>query len=151
MPQTTIYDLLSQMTPILQKKEDAGAIPLKKLLAFWVGVTGLEWTDVVDHSATEIWAQLSTVYHGLRDYLTVMGPNGDPEQLHEAACRMIGKFVLRGASTDEEGYFQGEIPISFDQNAWVYYSDPKLRMRNSKPTFREAVHEVRKLLASTDG
>jgi hypothetical protein len=151
MTQITIQQALDDIEVQIRKGGRAEDIPLRQLLRPWLILTDLEWQEGMDLSAGKIWRDLQAVHQGLASYLKVMGSTPNPVELQEAACRLIGEFQIRGADvTDGDINLTSHSTISFEGGAWVYVTDARLRLRDSKPTFREALREVRQMLDPSD-
>lgn len=153
MSQNTIQQAINDIQNLTQKhgavlKEgQAGEVPLAKLLRPWLAITDLELEDALALSATELWEQLSKVDKGLSGYLAVMGSTPDPSQLQEAACRLMGGFTIAGSNVVEGDIeITQKMSIVFEGGAWIYVTDPKLRIRESAADFKTALKAVRQML-----
>lgn len=146
MTQITIQQALSDFGFLHDQGKRVQDVPLKELLRPWLVVTGLEWREAVDCSVGQIWRDLQVANQGVSSYLKVMGEE-NPVDLREFSCRLIGRFTVMGEDIrDENVTATTRLTITFENGAWFYVSDTKLRLRDSRPTFSEALHEVRQIL-----
>jgi len=151
MSQNTIQQAVEDIQLLTKTHGDghAGDISLAKLLRPWLAITDLEFEDALAMSATELWEQLSRVHTGLSGYLAVMGTTPDPEQLQEAACRLMGSFEIAGTNVIEGDIdITQKMTINFDGGVWVYVTDPKLRTIGKTDNFQTALAAVREMLKS---
>jgi len=146
MSQTTLQQALGSIESLPTKK--APDVPLHDLIRPWLAITDLGIREALHITAEHLHRDLCAVHNGLASYLKVMGTTPDPDELQEAACRLIGQMeVLGDGFVDGDISMQSKVPLKFEGGTWVYWSDPKMRMRQTKATFREALVEVREMLA----
>lgn len=150
MSQNTIQQAIDDIQRLSEKyANDPFEIPLSDLLRPWLAITDLGIKDALGLSAKEIWAHLDSVLGGLSGYLAVMGSMPNPTELQEAACRLMGSFTIAGTNIiDGDLTLQQKMTLVFEGGVWVYITDPKLRMRETSVSFREALAKVRKMLQS---
>lgn len=147
MSQNTFQQALSSIEDLPKKK--APEVPLHDLIRPWLAITDLGIREALQLSAEQIHQNLCAVHEGLASYLKVMGTSPDPDELQEAACRLIGQMdVLGEGFNDGDITMQHKMTIKFEGGAWVYIADSKLRLRQSKEFFQEALSEVRSMLAT---
>jgi len=147
MSQTTLQQALTAIESLPTKK--AMDIPLHDLIRPWLSITDLGIREALQVSAGQLFADLCAVHEGLASYLKVMGTTPDSDELREAACRLIGQMdVLGEGFVDGDISMQHKMTLKFEGGVWVYVSDPRMRLRQSKEKFSEALAEVRQLLAS---
>jgi hypothetical protein len=147
MSQNTIQQAINDIA--ILSKTPAAEAPLAKLLRPWLAITDLELEDALTRNATELWDQLARVHKGLSGYLAVMGSTPDPDELQEAACRLMGSFEIMGTNIIEGDIdITQKMSIVFEGGSWIYITDPKLRLRQTSDKFRTALKAVRQMLKS---
>lgn len=147
MSQTTLQQALTSIESLPKAK--AAEVPLHDLIRPWLAITDLGIREALHITAEHLHRDLCAVHEGLASYLKVMGTTPDPDELREAACRLIGQMeVLGDGFVDGDIEMRNKVPLKFEGGVWVYWSDPKLRMRQTKENFREALVEVREMLTS---
>jgi len=155
MSQNTIQQAIEDIQLLIKthgavlKDGQAGEVPLAKLLRPWLAITDLEFEDALARSASDLWDQLSKVHKGLSGYLAVMGSMPDPNELQEAACRLMGSFEITGTNIIEGDMdITQKMSIAFEGGVWVYVTDPKLRLIGRTDSFQTALAAVREMLKS---
>jgi hypothetical protein len=118
-------------------------IPLINLMRPWMAITGLSFKDALHLTHLDLVEGLVRVHARLGDSLDIF----DEDQLQEAACRCLKKITVYGEMiTDGEFAVHRGQDIEWGGSSWVFISDPKLRMRETSMSYREALKAVQERL-----
>jgi hypothetical protein len=132
------HNIKDAIASIRDLREDAN-IPLIDLMRPWMTITGLGFQDAVHLTHQDLVAGLVRVHARLGDSLDIF----DEDQLQEAACRCLKRVTVYGEMiTDGELAVRHGQNIEWDGSTWVFISDPKLRMRETTMSYREALKAV---------
>jgi hypothetical protein len=134
MTQNSIKEAVGSLVSL---RED---LPLIDLMRPWLVITGLEFTDAVHLTCSELVAGLEKVRDRLGDSIDLL----DEDQLQEAACRCIKKVTVYGdPMIDGDFAVRSGRTIEWDGSRWIYVSDPKLRLTESSQHYAAALEAVR--------
>jgi hypothetical protein len=132
---TTIRDLIQHL---YSNDEE---IRLLDYFQVWMEVTGLEFKDVLHLKPSSLQEGTARIAKRLGNSLDLF----DNDQLQEAACRCLENIVVIGEPIVDNGVsVEKKDILSWDGNAWVCVIDPKMRIRENYPTFKQALAAVRK-------
>lgn len=137
-----IRDLVRSLKKLFDEPDK---VRLRDVLHPWSVLGEVHGPGLLDYRWEDLVFLLKEVYSRLAPVLDVL----DEDQTREAACRAIGKFVVFGPKTlDEETQLEVGLRflIAWENDAWVYYADPKTRIPSKCDTYVEARAEVAQLL-----
>lgn len=139
MTQHSIKDAIASTRDLRER----GRLPLLDVLRPWMAITGLGFKDALHLTHDDLVEGLVRVHARLGDSLDIF----DEDQLQEAACRCLGSVTVYAEMiTDGELAVRHGQNIEWDGGKWVYISDPKMRMRETASSYREALRAVREQL-----
>lgn len=134
------YTVQQAISSIKHLQENTN-VPLIDLLRPWMVITGLDFKDAIHLTHMQLTNGLCRIYNRLGDSLDIF----DGDQLQEAACRCLQTVTVYGEPLQEEdtAVAVGQT-IQWDGSRWIFISDPKMRLRESAPSYKEALEQVKK-------